>query len=136
MMEKPRIRKGLMFWFDTEKAIAIHEGDLTIIYENACLYEVEKCDGFSVLCSSYAQKWFGQEVVFPIDYLVMNAKEVRLEDSDRQEIVDIYNAIFIHNAYKGGDWSLEIPNELQRRIDNFLCPDFYRKYRLKDRRRN
>ena len=124
-----------MFWLDTEKTIAIHQSDLVVIYEDACLYEVEKCDGFSVLCSSYGQKGFGQEVVFSIDYFVLNAKEVKLVDADRQEIVDIYNAIFSHNAYQIGDWSLEIPNEIQRRIDNFLSPDFYRKYGLKGRRR-
>lgn len=130
MIEKSRIKKGTIFWLDTDKAIGIHERDVHVIYDEASLYEIVNFNGYSVICKGYGHRGFGQYVMFNIDYFELNAVEVKLKDADMQEIINIDNAIFMNNVYQMGDWSLEIPNDLQIRIDNFLF-DLPRKYKLK-----
>lgn len=119
-----------MFWVDLEYAIQT-PNETIIMSDGDCLLEVEKlCDGYAE-CSIYNKKLFGTATALSIDYIERNAVEVKLEDSDRQEIINIYNAIYSRNAYQVGDLSLEISNDLKIRINNLFCRDFYQKYNLK-----
>lgn len=130
MIEKSKIRKGLIFWNDCEAIVQIPDCKICINLP-AGLMEIEKINNDNyVLCSIYNKELFGTQIVLTVDLIKNHTIEVTLNNADRQEMVDLWNAVYFEKI-KEHDWTTATPDSLKERVSNFLCRDFYQKYNLK-----
>lgn len=131
MIEKSKIKRGLIFWNNCESIIQIPDCKI-YINPPVGLMEIEEIHNDNyVLCSIYNKELFGFQIVLTVDYIKNHTIEVTLDDTDRQEMVNLYNAVDFE-YFKEHDWSIKTPNSLKERINNFLCRDFYQKYNIKE----
>lgn len=129
MIEKSKIRKGLIFWIDCESIVLIPNSKACIDIP-ACLMEIEEiANSPFAVCSIYDKELFGVQTALTVDYIEKYATEITLDNTDRQEMIDLYNAISFERT-KEHDWSAKVPDCLKERMSNFLCSDFYLKYNL------
>ncbi len=129
MIDKSKIKKGLIFWNNCESIIQIPNCKI-YINPPVGLMEIEKIHNDNyVLCSIYNKELFGSQTVLTVDYIKNHTTEITLDDTDRQEMVNLYNAI-LTELYKSHEWLFEVPSSLKERVNNFLCRDFYLKYNL------
>lgn len=129
MIDKSKIKKGLIFWNNCESIIQIPNCKI-YINPPVGLMEIEKIHNDNyVLCSIYNKELFGSQTVLTVDYIKNHTTEITLDDTDRQEMVNLYNTI-LAELYKSHEWLFEVPGSLKERVNNFLCRDFYLKYNL------
>lgn len=132
MIEKPRIKKGLIFWNNCEAVVQIPNSNICI---KTCvgLMKIEDIGKNNfVTCSLYNKEYFASQAVLTVDYIEKNTTEITLDDTDWQEMVDLHNAVHFEHALKPLDWSTKTPTALKERVNNFLCRDFYQKYNIKE----
>lgn len=131
MIEKSRIKKGLIFWNNCEVVVQIPNSNICI---KTCvgLMKIEDIGKNNfVTCSLYNKEVFASQAVLTVDYIEKHTTEITLEDTDRQEMIDLYNTIAFEKT-KDHDWSAKVPGSLKERVNNFLCRDFYQKYNIKE----
>lgn len=129
MIEKSKIKKGLIFWNSCESIIQTPDCKI-YINPPASLMEIEKIhNDYYVLCSIYNKELFGFQTILTVDYIKNHTIEVTLDDTDWQEMVNLHNAVDFEH-FKGHGWSAKVPDSLKERVNNFLCRDFYLKYNL------
>ena len=132
MIEKSKIKKGLIFWKNCESIIRIPNSKICI-KSPAGLMEIEEfVNNNFVACSIYCKELFGTQVVVTSDSIKKHATEIVLDNADRQEMIDLYNTIAFEKTINH-DWSAKVPDSLKERVSNFLCRDFYQKYNLKEK---
>lgn len=131
MIEKSKIRKRLIFWNNCEGFVQIPDSEILLKIPTGLMEigEIEK-NNF-VVCSMYDRELFGAQTVLTIDYIEKHTTEITLDDTDWQEMVDLYNTIAFEKT-KNHDWSAKVPDSLKERVNNFLCRDFYQKYNIKE----
>lgn len=128
MIEKSKIKKGLIFWNDGS-TIQIPNCKFCI-NPPVGLMKIEKINNNDyVLCSIYNKESFGTQTVLTVDYIEKYTTEITLDDTDWQEMVDLCNAVYFEKT-KEHDWTTVTPDCLKERVSNFLCGDFYLKYNL------
>ena len=131
MMEKSRIKKGLIFWNNCEAVVQIPNSNICIkTYVGLMKIEDIGKNNF-VTCSFYSKEVFGSQAVLTVDYIEEHTTEITLDDTDWQEMVDLHNTIAFERT-KDHDWSAKVPDSLKERVNNFLSRDFYQKYNLKE----
>lgn len=131
MIEKSRIKKGLIFWNNCEAVVQIPNSNICI---KTCvgLMKIEDIGKNNfVTCSFYSKEVFGSQAVLTVDYIEKHTTEITLDDTDWQEMVDLHNAVCFER-FNEHDWSAKTPDSLKERVNNFLCRDFYQKYNLKE----
>lgn len=129
MIEKSKIRNGLIFWIDHEADVQFPNSKICI-HIPACLMKIEEIvNSPFVVCSIYDKELFGAQTALTVDYIEKYATEITLDNTDRQEMIDLYNTISFERT-KEHDWSAKVPDCLKERVSNFLCRDFYLKYNL------
>lgn len=131
MIEKSRIKKGLIFWNDCEADVQIPNSNICI---KTCvgLMKIEDIGKNNfVTCSFYSKEVFGSQAVLTVDYIEKHTTEITLDDTDWQEMVDLHNAVCFER-FNEHDWSAKTPDSLKERVNNFLCRDFYQKYNIKE----
>ena len=129
MIEKSRIKKGLIFWIGCGDTVQILNCKFCI-NPPVGLMEIEKIDNDdNVVCTIYNEELFGFHTVLTVDYIKNHTIEVTLNNADRQEMIDLCHTINFEKT-KEHDWSLKVPDSLKERVSNFLCRDFYLKYNL------
>lgn len=132
MIEKSRIKKGLIFWNNCEAVVQIPNSNICIkTYVGLMKIEEIGKNNF-VTCSLYDKEDFASQAVLTVDYIEKNTTEITLDDTDWQEMVDLHNAVHFEHALKPLDWSTKTPTALKERVNNFLCRDFYQKYNIKE----
>lgn len=131
MIEKSRIKKGLIFWNNCEGVVQIPDSKILLKIPTGLMKieEIEK-NNF-VVCSMYDRELFGAQTVLTIDYIEKHTTEITLDDTDWQEMVDLHNTISFER-FKEHEWSAATPDSLKERVNNFLCRDFYQKYNIKE----
>lgn len=131
MIEKSRIKKGLIFWNNCEAVVQIPNSNICI-KTYVGLMEIEDIGKNNfVTCSFYCKEVFGSQAVLTVDYIEKHTTEITLDDTDWQEMVDLHNTIAFERT-KDHDWSAKVPDSLKERVNNFLSRDFYQKYNLKE----
>lgn len=131
MIEKSRIKKGLIFWNNCEGVVQIPDSKICIkTYVGLMRIEEIGKNNF-VSCSLYNKEDFASQAVLTVDYIEKHTTEITLDDTDWQEMVDLCNAIAFEKT-KDHDWSAKVPDSLKERVNNFLCRDFYQKYNIKE----
>lgn len=131
MIEKSRIKKGLIFWNNCEAVVQIPNSNICI---KTCvgLMKIEDIGKNNfVTCSFYSKEVFGSQAVLTVDYIEKHTTEITLDDTDWQEMVDLCNVIVFERT-KDHDWSAKVPDSLKERVNSFLCRDFYQKYNIKE----
>ena len=132
MIEKSRIKKGLIFYNDCEGVVEIPNSKI-LLKIPAGLMQIEEFENNNlvtlVTCSFYSKEVFGSQAVLTVDYIEKHTTEITLDDTDWQEMVDLHNTIAFERT-KDHDWSAKVPDSLKERVNNFLCRDFYLKYNL------
>lgn len=131
MIEKSRIKKGLIFWNNCEAVVQIPNSNICI---KTCvgLMKIEDIGKNNfVTCSFYSKEVFGSQAVLTVDYIEKHTTEITLDDTDWQKMVDLCNVIVFERT-KDHDWSAKVPDSLKERVNNFLCRDFYQKYNIKE----
>lgn len=129
MIEKSKIKKGLIFWIDREAVVQIPDSKICI-HIPARLMGIDKIGKNNVAtCTLYDKEYFGAQTALTVDYIEKHAIEITLDDTDWQEMVDLCNTIYFEKA-KEHDWLPKVPDCLKERVSNFLCRDFYLKYNL------
>lgn len=131
MIEKSRIKKGLIFWNNCEAVVQIPNSNICI---KTCvgLMKIEDIGKNNfVTCSFYSKEVFGSQAVLTVDYIEKHTTEITLDDTDWQEMVDLHNAVCFER-FNEHDWSAKTPDSLKERVNNFLSRDFYQKYNLKE----
>lgn len=132
MIEKSRIKKGLIFWNGRDTVVQISNSKICI-KTYAGLMQIEEIGKNNfVTCSLYNKEEFASQAVLTVDYIEKNTTEITLDDTDWQEMVDLHNAVHFEHALKPLDWSTKTPTALKERVNNFLSRDFYQKYNLKE----
>ena len=129
MIEKSRIRKRLIFWNDCEAIVQIPDTKILLKIPVGLMQIEEIGKNNIVTCSFYSKEVFGSQAVLTVDYIEKHTTEVTLDDTDWQEMVNLYNTISFEKT-KEHDWSAKVPDCLKERVNNFLCRDFYLKYNL------
>lgn len=131
MIEKSKIKKGLIFWNNCEGVVQIPDSKILLKIPTGLMKigEIEK-NNF-VVCSMYDRELFGAQTVLTIDYIEKHTTKITLDDTDWQEMVDLHNTIAFEKT-KDHDWSAKVPDSLKERVNNFLCRDFYQKYNIKE----
>ena len=130
MIEKSKIRNGLIFWIDHEVDVQFPNSKICI-HIPARLMSIDKIVKNNIAtCTLYDKEYFGAQTALTVDYIEKYATEITLNNTDRQEMIDLYNTINFEKTNKH-DWSLKVPDSLKERVSNFLCRDFYQKYNLK-----
>lgn len=88
MIEKSRIKKGLIFWNNCEGFVQIPDSEILLKIPTGLMKieEIEK-NNF-VVCSMYDRELFGAQTVLTIDYIEKHTTEITLDDTDWQEMVD------------------------------------------------
>ena len=131
MIEKSRIKKGLIFWNNCEAVVQIPNSNICIkTYVGLMKIEDIGKNNF-VTCSFYSKEVFGSQAVLTVDYIEKHTTEITLDDTDWQEMVDLHNAVCFER-FNEHDWSAKVPDSLKERVNNFLSRDFYQKYNLKE----
>ena len=131
MIEKSRIKKGLIFWNNCEAIVGIPNSKI-LLKIPAGLMEIEEIGkNYFVTCSLYNKEVFGSQAVLTVDYIEKHTTEITLDDTDWQEMVDLHNAVCFER-FNEHDWSAKPPDSLKVRVNNFLSRDFYQKYNLKE----
>lgn len=131
MIEKSRIKKGLIFWNNCEGFVQIPDSEILLKIPTG-LMEIEEIEKNNfVVCSMYDRELFGAQTVLTIDYIEKHTTEITLDDTDWQEMVDLHNAVCFER-FNEHDWSAKVPDSLKERVNNFLSRDFYQKYNLKE----
>lgn len=130
MIEKSKIKKGLIFWIDCEAVVQFPDSK-NCIYIPARLMSIDNIikKNNVAKCTLYDKKYFGAQTALTIDYIEKYTTEITLDDTDWQEMVDLCNTIYFEKA-KEHDWLTKVPDCLKERVSNFLCRDFYLKYNL------
>lgn len=129
MIEKSKIKKGLIFWNNCETLIPIPNSKICIkTYVGLMQIEEIGKNSFAT-CSLYNKENFASQAALTVDYIEKHTTEITLDDTDWQEMVNLHNAISFER-FKEHDWSTAIPDSLKERVNNFLCRDFYLKYNL------
>lgn len=129
MIEKSKIKKGLIFWNNREADVQISNSKICI-HIPARLMEIDKIEKNNIaMCTLYDKEYFGAQTALTVDYIEKHATEITLDDTDWQEMVNLYNTISFEKT-KEHDWSTKVPDCLKERVSNFLCRDFYLKYNL------
>lgn len=129
MIEKSKIKRGLIFWIDREAVVQIPDSEICI-HIPARLMKIDKIGKNNVAtCTLYDKEYFGAQTALTVDYIEKHAIEITLNDTDWQEMVDLCNAVGFEH-FKEHDWSTKTPDSLKERVNNFLCRDFYLKYNL------
>lgn len=132
MIEKSRIKRGLIFWNGRDTVVQISNSKICI-KTYAGLMQIEEIGKNNfVTCSLYNKEEFASQAVLTVDYIEKNTTEITLDDTDWQEMVDLHNAVHFEHALKPLDWSTKTPTALKERVNNFLSRDFYQKYNLKE----
>lgn len=129
MIEKSKIKRGLIFWNNCETLIPIPNSKICIKTYVGLMQIEEIANNNFVRCSLYTKEAFASQVVFTIDYIEKHTTEITLDDTDWQEMVNLHNAVAFEK-FKEHDWSTKVPDNLKERVNNFLCRDFYLKYNL------
>lgn len=131
MIEKSRIKKGLIFWNNCEGVVQIPDSKI-LLKIPAGLMEIEEIgkDNF-VTCSLYNKEDFASQAILTVDHIEKHTTEITLDDTDWQEMVDLHNAVHFER-FNEHDWSTKTPDSLKERVNNFLCRDFYQKYNIKE----
>ena len=131
MIEKSRIKKGLIFWNNCEGVVQIPDSKICIkTYVGLMRIEEIGKNNF-VSCSLYNKEDFASQAVLTVDYIEKHTTEITLDDTDWQEMVDLHNAVCFER-FNEHDWSAKVPDSLKERVNNFLSRDFYQKYNLKE----
>lgn len=131
MIEKSRIKKGLIFWNGRDTVVQISNSKIRI-KTYAGLMQIEEIGKNNfVTCSLYNKEEFASQAVLTVDYIEKNTTEITLDDTDWQEMVDLHNAVCFER-FNEHDWSAKPPDSLKERVNNFLSRDFYQKYNLKE----
>lgn len=131
MIEKSRIKKGLIFWNNCEAVVQIPDSKICIkTYVGLMRIEEIGKNNF-VSCSLYNKEDFASQAILTVDYIEKHTTEITLDDTDWQEMVDLHNTIAFERT-KDHDWSAKVPDSLKERVNNFLCRDFYQKYNIKE----
>lgn len=131
MIEKSRIKKGLIFWNGRDTVVQISNSKICI-KTYAGLMQIEEIGKNNfVTCSLYNKEEFASQAVLTVDYIEKNTTEITLDDTDWQEMVDLHNAVCF-KRFNEHDWSAKTPDSLKERVNNFLSRDFYQKYNLKE----
>lgn len=129
MIENSKIKKGLIFWIDSEAVVQIPDSEICK-YIPARLMSIDMIVKNNIAtCTLYDKEYFGVQTALTVDYIEKYAIEITLDDTDWQEMVDLYNTISFEKT-KEHDWSAKVPDCLKERVSNFLCRDFYLKYNL------
>ena len=131
MIERSRIKRGLIFWNDREVVVQIPNSNICI-KTYVGLMKIEEIGKNNIAtCSFYSKEMFGSQAVLTVDYIEKHTTEVTLDDTDWQEMVNLHNTISFER-FKEHDWSTATPGSLKERVNNFLCRDFYQKYNIKE----
>lgn len=131
MIEKSKIKKGLIFWNNCEADVQIPDSK-TLLKIPVGLMQIEEIRKNNVAtCTLYDKEYFGAQIAITVDYIEKHAIEVTLDDTDWQEMVDLHNTISFER-FKEHEWSAATPDSLKERVNNFLCRDFYQKYNIKE----
>lgn len=129
MIEKSKIRNGLIFWNDHEVDVQFPNSKICI-HIPARLMSIDKIVKNNIAtCTLYDKEYFGAQTVLTVDYIEKHTTEITLDDTDWQEMVDLCNAVSFEKT-KEHDWTTATPDSLKERVSNFLCRDFYLKYNL------
>lgn len=105
MIEKSRIKKGLIFWNGRDTVVQISNSKICI-KTYAGLMQIEEIGKNNfVTCSLYDKEEFASQAVLTVDYIEKNTTEITLDDTDWQEMVDLHNAVHFEHALKPLDWS-------------------------------
>lgn len=130
MIEKSKIRNGLIFWIDHEVDVQFPNSKICI-HIPARLMSIDKIVKNNIAtCTLYDKEYFGAQTALTVDYIEKYATEITLDDTDRQEMVDLWNAVYFEKI-KEHDWTGFTPDSLKERVNNFLSCDFHQKYNLK-----
>lgn len=131
MIEKSRIKKGLIFWNNCEGVVKIPNSKI-LLEIPASLMKIEEIEkNYFVTCSLYNKEVFASQAVLTVDYIEKHTTEITLDDTDWQEMIDLHNAVCFER-FNEHDWSAKTPDSLKERVNNFLSRDFYQKYNLKE----
>lgn len=131
MIEKSRIRKRLIFWNDCEAIVQIPDTKI-LLKIPVGLMQIEEIGKNSVAtCTLYNKEYYGAQTAITVDYIEKHTTEITLDDTDWQEMVNLYNTISFER-FKEHDLSTATPDSLKERVNNFLCRDFYQKYNIKE----
>lgn len=130
MIEESKIRDGLVFWNECDAIVQFPDSKIRIEI-HARLMKIDKIVKNNIAtCSVYDNKAFGIQTAVTLDYIEKYGTEITLDDNDRQEMIDLRNAIYFEKT-KNHDWLPRIPDSLKERVSKFLCSDFYKKYNIK-----
>lgn len=132
MIEKSRIKRGLIFWNDCEVVVQIPNSNICIKTYVGLMKIEEIGKNNIVTCSLYNKENFASQAALTVDYIEKHTTEVTLDDTDWQEMVNLHNAVHWERALKEYNWSTKTPTALKERVNNFLCRDFYQKYNIKE----
>ena len=131
MIEKSKIKKGLIFWNGRDTVVQILNGKILLKIPVGLMLIEEIGKNNIVTCTLYDKDLFGGQTALTVDYIEKHTTEITLDDTDWQEMADLYNAISFER-FKEHDWSTATPDSLKERVSNFLSRDFYQKYNLKE----
>ena len=131
MIEKSRIKKGLIFWNNCEGFVQIPDSEILLKIPTGLMKIEEIGKNNFVSCSLYNKEDFASQAVLTVDYIEKHTTEITLDDTDWQEMVDLHNTIAFERT-KDHDWSAKVPDSLKERVNNFLSRDFYQKYNIKE----
>lgn len=129
MIDKSKIRMGLVFWCDRDAVVISPDGKFRVDIP-ACLMKIDKIVKDNIVtCSIYDKESFGAQTALTDDYIEKYGIEITLDDTDMQEMEGLRNAIYIEKT-ENHDWIPKTPDSLKERVNNFLCSDFYQKYNI------
>lgn len=131
MIEKSKIKRGLVFWNGCETVVQIPDSILRINTPGGLMMIDKIVENKFVLCSICNEELFGAQTALTVDYIEEHTTEITLDDTDWQEMVNLHNTIAFEKT-KDHDWSAKVPDSLKERVNNFLCRDFYQKYNIKE----
>ena len=132
MIEKSRIKRGLIFWNNCEAVVQIPDMKILLKIPVGLMQIEEIGKNNIVTCSLYNKEDFASQAVLTVDYIEKHTTEITLDDTDSQEMVNLHNAVHWEHALKEYNWSTKTPDSLKERVNNFLCSDFYQKYNIKE----
>lgn len=114
MIEKSKIRKRLIFWNDCEAVMQIPDTKI-LLKTPAGLMQIEEIGKNNIVtCTLYDKEEFGAQTALTADYIEKHATEITLDDTDWQEMVDLYNAIHFEKTKEHGNWSTAPPRHPKR----------------------
>lgn len=131
MIEKLRIKKGLIFWNNCEAVVQIPDMKILLKIPVGLMQIEEIGKNNIVTCTLYDKESFGTQTALTVDYIEKHTTEITLDDTDWKEMVDLHNTISFER-FKEHDWSTSTPDILKERVNNFLCRDFYQKYNINE----